>query len=269
MAVAPFEAVYIADLDAIEGAAAISPAIERLAGRQATLPFWVDAGIAAPAPPRHFLAHDRLHPVIGSEFAERLPAASTNCGIIPGVLLSLDFRGDDFIGPRRPDRPARAVAGPGDRDDAGAGGQRQRADLRRLDQILAKAQGREVFAAGGVRGPDDAAELAARGVAGALVASAIHRRRHPLGDLRRSATPRLKAKGPRRPLPIDRRYLKPNIAANRRRSATVLSRWVVLLAVVSFLSAERVLGSVLLLDDTPAAFGSPLTARAIASLVAR
>jgi phosphoribosylformimino-5-aminoimidazole carboxamide ribotide isomerase len=111
--------------------------------------------------------------VIGSE-------SQSDCRLLdqlrdhPRVLLSLDFRGDDFVGPGdlldRPERwPGRVIVMTLTRVGSGSG-----PDLRRLDQILAKAQGRKVFAAGGVRGPDDAAELAARGVAGALVASAIH-----------------------------------------------------------------------------------------------
>ena len=173
MAVAPFEAVYVADLDAIMAGRPINPVIERLADRHATLPFWVDAGIASPAAAAALLAHDRLHPVIGSE-------SQSDCRLLeqlrdhPRVLLSLDFRGDDFVGPvellDRPERwPRRVIVMTLARVGSGSG-----PDLGRLDRILARARGRKVFAAGGVRGPDDAEELAARGVAGALVASAIH-----------------------------------------------------------------------------------------------
>ncbi len=47
-------------------------------------------------------------------------------------------------------------------------------DFATLAAIKARAGGRELFAAGGVRGAEDLAALARRGVAGALIASALH-----------------------------------------------------------------------------------------------
>ena len=82
LAVAPFAAVYVADLDAIMARRPINPAIERLAGRHAALPFWVDAGIASPDAAAALLVHDWLHPVIGSRVAKRLPAARAIAGSI-------------------------------------------------------------------------------------------------------------------------------------------------------------------------------------------
>jgi phosphoribosylformimino-5-aminoimidazole carboxamide ribotide isomerase len=173
LSAARFEAVYIADLDAITARQPIDPVIERLADRHPMLAFWVDAGISSPAAAAALLAHERFHPVIGSE-------SQSDTRLIdqlrdhPRVLLSLDFRGDDFIGPEdlldRPERwPSRVIAMTLARVGSGSG-----PDLERLDRILEKAQGRKVYAAGGVRGRDDAEALAARGAAGALVATAIH-----------------------------------------------------------------------------------------------
>jgi len=173
LTVAPFEAVYVADLDAITARQPMNPVIERLADRHPMLAFWVDAGISSPVAAAALLANGRLHPVIGSEsqsdwhLVEQLRDQ-------PRVLLSLDFRGDDFAGPDglldKPELwPSRVIAMTLARVGSGSG-----PDLRRLDQILEKAQGRDVYAAGGVCGPDDAEALAARGAAGALVATAIH-----------------------------------------------------------------------------------------------
>jgi|SRR5689334_13863630 phosphoribosylformimino-5-aminoimidazole carboxamide ribotide isomerase len=173
LSAARFEAVYIADLDAITARQPSDPVIERLADRHPMLAFWVDAGISSAAAAAALLAHERFHPVIGSE-------SQSDTRLIdqlrdhPRVLLSLDFRGDDFIGPEglldRPERwPSRVIAMTLARVGSGSG-----PDLERLDRILEKAQGRKVYAAGGVRGRDDAEALAARGAAGVLVATAIH-----------------------------------------------------------------------------------------------
>jgi len=93
LAVAPFAAVYIADLDAITARQPMNPVIERLADRHPMLAFWVDAGISSPVAAAALLANGRLHPVIGSEsqsdwhLVEQLRDQ-------PRVLLSLDFRGN-------------------------------------------------------------------------------------------------------------------------------------------------------------------------------
>ena len=47
-------------------------------------------------------------------------------------------------------------------------------DLARLAQIKARAGSREVYAAGGLRGAEDLAALAGLGIAGALIATALH-----------------------------------------------------------------------------------------------
>src|SRR5262245_17087326 len=67
LSVAPFRAIYMADLDAIMAGGGPSPLIENLADRFPMLEFWVDAGIASPAAAEALLRHERLHLVIGSE----------------------------------------------------------------------------------------------------------------------------------------------------------------------------------------------------------
>jgi phosphoribosylformimino-5-aminoimidazole carboxamide ribotide isomerase len=137
------------------------------------LEFWVDAGIASPAAAEALLRHERLHPVIGSESQgdHRLLDAFRDH---PRALLSLDFRGDEFIGPAdlidRPEQwPQRVIVMTLARVGSGAG-----PDFDRLARIVTQAPGRKVFAAGGVRDEHDLATLVDSGVAGALVATAIH-----------------------------------------------------------------------------------------------
>lgn len=113
--------------------------------------------------------------VLGSESQTSMDAylrARETSG--PHAPLSLDFRGDAFLGPpdlfqdatRWPDRVivmtlARVGSGEGP-------------DLARLADVVARAQGRAVFAAGGVRNADDLIAVRDTGAAGALVATALH-----------------------------------------------------------------------------------------------
>jgi uncharacterized protein related to proFAR isomerase len=173
LAVAPFRALYVADLDAITAEREPSPLVASLADRFPTLEFWVDAGVASPAAAASLLRHERLHLVIGSESQgdPRLLAAFRDH---PRALLSLDFRGDDFIGPaeliERPELwPKRVIVMTLARVGSGAG-----PDTDRLGEIAARAPRRQVFAAGGVRDEHDIAALSRSGIAGALVATAIH-----------------------------------------------------------------------------------------------
>jgi uncharacterized protein related to proFAR isomerase len=101
----------------------------------------------------------------------------------PNAPLSLDFRGDAFVGP--PELLAEACLWPNRiivmtlaRVGSGEG-----PDLARLGDIIARAGSRAVFAAGGVRHADDLKALRDLGVAGALVATALHQGRIVPRDL--------------------------------------------------------------------------------------
>ncbi|PPC82303.1 MAG: hypothetical protein CTY40_05070 [Hyphomicrobium sp.] len=117
---------------------------------------------------------------------DAMPLGSPPAAARPGIL-SLDFRGDDFLGP--PDLLARPNLWPETvivmtlgRVGSGAG-----PDFERLSGIIARADGRQVIAAGGVRNVADLEALAAIGVAGALVATALHSGQIKAGDLERVA----------------------------------------------------------------------------------
>ncbi len=169
-----FRAIYVADLDAIEGTGSNSACI---AGLEATFPdlsFWVDAGTGTGAEAFAWLAAHRGDLVLGSEslrdadFVARLPTW-------PRSILSLDFRGEQFDGPEclAEDEtlwPARLIVMTLARVGSHAG-----PDLDRLRKIRAKAADRHrVYAAGGVRGLEDLRLLEQAGIAGVLVASALH-----------------------------------------------------------------------------------------------
>jgi phosphoribosylformimino-5-aminoimidazole carboxamide ribotide isomerase len=172
----PFAALYAADLDAIQGTGDNRAALRALGGAFPGLSIWLDAGFADAAASRDWLAAGDGQLVLGSEaqadtaLLERLARS----GDADRIILSLDFRGDGFVGPKdllqRPDLwPRRIIAMTLARVGSGEG-----PDLDRLRSLRAAAAGRELYAAGGVRHLSDLGRLAAIDVAGALVASALH-----------------------------------------------------------------------------------------------
>ena len=189
MALHPFQRVYIADLDAIAetgdngtGIAAIRTAFPRLE-------LWVDRGIATAEAARNWKCLAFGPVVVGSESAGDLDALlATLAAGGDDAVLSLDHRGEEFQGPRaildRPrDWPRRVVAMTLARVGSGAG-----PDLATLRAIKSLAgSGRAVYAAGGVRDADDLQALRTCGIAGALVATALHDGRIDAAALKRFA----------------------------------------------------------------------------------
>lgn len=173
LALGAFRTLYIADLDAIAGKGGHDEVLAGLAARHPALTLWVDAGEACPGALARRVAQGPGRPVIGSESLASLDDAVAALAV-GGGLLSLDYGTE---GPRGPSElHARAGLWP----DAvivmtlarvGAG---QGPDLERLAGILARAEGRRVYAAGGVRDVSDLHRLADLGVAGVLLASALH-----------------------------------------------------------------------------------------------
>lgn len=213
----PFATLYVADLDGIEGRGAGHAMQQRLAETWPGSEVWIDdggiSGGAGGSPPnptlptrgRESVAQDGndidppalsggdathrsrsgvANHVIGSESLSSLEdyhRARTAAG--PAAPLSLDFRGDDFMGP------------PALLDDAGLWPERlivmtlarvgsgEGPDIARIASIIARARTREVYAAGGVRNAGDLSVLRDIGAAGALVATALHAGRITTDDL--------------------------------------------------------------------------------------
>lgn len=169
----PFGALYVADLDAIEGRARNDATVAALAGRWPGLEIWVDAGLRDEDEIRAWCSATGARAVLGTE-----------SGVTPATLgrladrdpvLSLDHRGVEKLGD--PSIFADAASWPRDvvvmtlARVGGADGP----DFDRLVEVRRMAgPERRVFAAGGVRGPDDLDGLTGAGIAGALVASALH-----------------------------------------------------------------------------------------------
>ncbi len=163
----PFTVVYVADLDAILGRGDNLSAARRLADKFPEIAFWLDSGLRSVAPRSPF------ETIIGSETMRR-DASPPDLSAEPGAILSLDFQNGSFLGPpalaASPHLwPARVIVMTLERVGLDEG-----PDFATLAAIKTRAGGREVFAAGGVRGAEDLAALARSGVAGALIASALH-----------------------------------------------------------------------------------------------
>ena len=168
----PADTLYVADLDAIvDGAAPDLASLHAIRAACPDLALWVDAGFSTQAAVAGFLAAGLGRPVIGSE--SQAEAAWVHA-LGPEVVLSLDSRGGDRLGPDALHDQARHW--PDDvivmtlaRVGVGAG-----PDLAAIADAVARAPHSRVHAAGGVRGAGDLTALAGIGAAGALIASAIH-----------------------------------------------------------------------------------------------
>ena len=96
LALYPFRRFYIADLDAILGRGDHRAALESLQRAHPALEWWVDAGFADVAAAASWRRGGLRRPVLGSESLAEAPAR----GDYPdGSVLSLDYRGKDFLGP--------------------------------------------------------------------------------------------------------------------------------------------------------------------------
>lgn len=179
----PAPILYVADLDAIiDGAPPDRAALAAIARACPGVHLWVDAGFRDADAVDAFRAAGLGRPVIGSE-SQADAALVARLGA--RAVLSLDSRGATRLGPASlhaearhwpPDVIVMTLA----RVGAGTG-----PDFAGLEAACRMAPGHRIYAAGGVRGPDDLAALDRAGIAGALVASAIHD-----GRLRAGHSPR-------------------------------------------------------------------------------
>jgi phosphoribosylformimino-5-aminoimidazole carboxamide ribotide isomerase len=169
----PFDTVYVADLDAIMGRGDHDATVRTLKQAFPDVTFWVDNGVADVPAAERWLAAELGHLVLGSESLTDADVAR-RFAADERVILSLDFRDDAFQGPAallaEPEVwPQRVIVMTLARVGSGAG-----PDLERLRSVRTAAARRAVYAAGGVRDLTDLLALAERGLAGALVATALH-----------------------------------------------------------------------------------------------
>ena len=135
--------------------------------------FWIDNGASDIARAQRWLDADLGHLVLGSE-SQKDDTLIRGFAANDRVTLSLDYRGDAFLGPTVllndvTAWPKRIIVMTLARVGSGAG-----PDMERLLTVKDKAPDRRVYAAGGIRAIADLAALARAGIAGALVASSLH-----------------------------------------------------------------------------------------------
>jgi phosphoribosylformimino-5-aminoimidazole carboxamide ribotide isomerase len=169
----PFTTFYVADLDAIMGTGDNDAAMRRLRAEFPAATFWVDNGVADLSAARNWLDTKLGHLVIGSESQQDIALVQA-LSEHDRVVLSLDFRDQAFQGPPALLRettswPRRLIVMTLGRVGSGAG-----PDVDRLCAIRGIADGRNIYAAGGVRDSADLAALKREGISGALVATSLH-----------------------------------------------------------------------------------------------
>lgn len=173
LSIHPFAALYVADLDAIAGQGDNDAVLTALRVAFPDLALWVDNGVAELTGAERWLGAGLGHLVLGSE-TQRTGALVRHFCRDDRVILSLDYRGDVFVGPaglldESASWPSQVIVMTLSRVGSASG-----PDIDRLTAIKALAAERRVFAAGGVRNADDLAALAQAGIAGALVATSLH-----------------------------------------------------------------------------------------------
>jgi phosphoribosylformimino-5-aminoimidazole carboxamide ribotide isomerase len=188
LAVYPFDALYIADLDGIAGRGRNHDSICALAAEFPSLELWIDDGSATPAAIAALARMPRVRPVVGSETLASTELLAPLLAAGEGrAALSLDSKGDVFHGPpdllARPDTwPYTVIA-----MTLAAVGAKAGPDIARVAEIARKAPRSRVVAAGGVRDRADLEALAKAGACAALVATALHAGTIEAGDLEQVA----------------------------------------------------------------------------------
>jgi phosphoribosylformimino-5-aminoimidazole carboxamide ribotide isomerase len=173
LSIFPFKKFYVADLNAIENKDNNNAALKRLSLDFPELVFWVDAGIADVHHAQRWFEAGLGHLVLGSETQRDSDLIRFLCRN-NRTILSLDFRGDAFLGPASLLNeaniwPTNVIVMTLARVGSASG-----PDMYWLTTIKSRAANRQVYAAGGVRDANDLASLAAAGIAGALVATSLH-----------------------------------------------------------------------------------------------
>ena len=174
----PFNTLYIADIDAIQGVGDNQDYIADIAQAHPNVTIWLDCGIGQPNARALYLGGN-IKPVVGSENIADLQdyrAISYACN--SKHVLSLDYAATMALGINALHNQARFWP-----DDTicmtlNSVGSAQGPDMQRLNEIIdlnaARKTPSRVYAAGGVRNMDDLAALASMRVTGALMSTALH-----------------------------------------------------------------------------------------------
>lgn len=178
LALYPFKQLYIADLDAIQklGGAYTNNynVIANIQLRFPSLNIWVDAGISCRSE-LDVWNMSGVNLIIGSEnFAQLEDYLVIKEALQDHFMLSLDFMPNGYKGPtellENPSHWPKDVIVM----SLAHVGSNLGVDMQRLQFIKTAAPQAHLYAAGGVRSPEDLIELEKMGIRGVLVASALH-----------------------------------------------------------------------------------------------
>lgn len=166
----PFNAIYLADLDAICHKTMNLAFYQQLVRLFPDLVFCLDAGIKVQRDWQILSEIIGIEPVIASESLQHLDLLT----LAKQGILSLDFKGDEFVGDpallQQANRwPDNVIVMNLDSVGSQAG-----PDTEMLQKIQRTRSDVNVIAAGGVRNQQDLTILSEMGINSALVASALH-----------------------------------------------------------------------------------------------
>ena len=172
---APFDTIYIADLNALQNKGDCSTCIDTLFKRFPNISFWIDAAFDSVDKLKVYRHHQGFKPILATEVIDSLEQYQHIATTIPDrqYVLSLDHKGgrlgsnDLFIKPEL--WPKQVIVMSMDNVGKNAG---PSFDL--LAEYQTMAPSKDFVAAGGVRDNADIVELENRGIKAALVASALH-----------------------------------------------------------------------------------------------
>jgi phosphoribosylformimino-5-aminoimidazole carboxamide ribotide isomerase len=168
----PFETLYIADIDAIRGLSHHGEIIKAITTQFPSLTIWLDKGRQVGE-----LIANQIIPVIGTESLVQM-SDYQNIATRPHVL-SLDHQDNGPLGLNELHHsptvwPDHVICMTLNAVGSSAG-----VDTAKLHEIQSRNQSRnapsKLYAAGGVRNKADLQALADQGIAGVLVATALHR----------------------------------------------------------------------------------------------
>lgn len=181
----PFRYLYVADIDAILGNGRNEDDLRSIRQRFPDLGLLVDNGLSSSLDCRIWLGKGLGRLVVGSESqSDQSVLEALHVEASQGrLILSLDFQGETFLGAStifdQSDLwPQDIIVMTLARVGGGTG-----PDFERLEAVQALAGSRRIYAAGGVRGADDLKRLQDLGVAGVLLATALHDRRITVADI--------------------------------------------------------------------------------------
>jgi phosphoribosylformimino-5-aminoimidazole carboxamide ribotide isomerase len=170
----PFKRLYVADLDAIRGLGTHLTTIVEIAAHYPHLEIWLDAGISNVESLVIWQGLTLTH-VIGSEnLSSCIDLAAISRQLQGNMVFSLDFNQSGFLGcaelqTNTAHWPNKIVV----MTLTQVGSQLGPA-IDQLQSVMRMAQGRQIYAAGGIRNNADLELLQTANISGALVATALH-----------------------------------------------------------------------------------------------